>query len=267
MMLKRVMLFWFCAIATSAHSQPLDCIVVPRQVADLAFGAGGLVDSILVDRGDRVTKGQVLGYLDSTVENANLALAKQRLTEVSALETAQAQLKAAESKYRRSSALETKQIVATSKLEEAEVEYESARLKVVEQQEAMALKTLDVQRVEAIVWLRQIVSPFDGYVVERHVAPGEYVENRKALTVAEVDPVYADVIAPSALFSEVKKGQKVKVTLRQPAEKAVIADTSVIDPYVDGASGTFRVRLSIPNADNSIIPGFRCSAELGSVGQ
>jgi RND family efflux transporter MFP subunit len=249
-------------MSPTAFAELLDCLVVPRQVADLAFGTSGIVERLLVDRGDHVRKGDTLGYLDSAVEVANLAIAKARLAEVAALETARAQMLAAQSKLRRSQMLESKRIMATSKFEEAEVDYESARLRVVEQEEARGLKALDVQRVEVALALRKIVSPFDGFVVERHVAPGEYVENKRAFTIAQIDPVDAEVIAPSAMFAEVKKGQRVKVILQQPADLVVSATTAVIDPYVDAASGTFRVRLAMANPDYAIVPGFRCRAEV-----
>jgi RND family efflux transporter MFP subunit len=253
-------------MSSSAFGEPLDCLVAPRQVADLAFGINGVVANLMVDRGDSVSKGDVLGNLDTAVESANLAIAKTRVTEVAAIETARAQLIAAQSKLQRSQTLESKRIMPTSKLEEAQVEFESARMKVVEQEELQRLKVLDVQRVEAALSLRRIVSPFDGVVVERHVAPGEYVENRRALTIAQIDPVYADVIAPSRMFSDVKRGQKTKIILQQPAERIVSGETDVIDPYVDAASGTFRVRVAIANKDRSIVPGFRCHAEF-SVGE
>jgi RND family efflux transporter MFP subunit len=268
MYLSRCAVIFLASLTTvTAHARPLDCIVVPKQVAELAFGTGGVVSRLLVDRGDVVHKGDVLGYLDSAVEDANLAIAKTRQSETSGLETARAQLSASQSKFDRGRVLESKQIMSTSKIEEVQVEYESARLKVVEQEEINRLKTLDVDRAQAMLSLRRIVSPFDGVVVDRHVAPGEYVENKHALTIAQIDPVYADVIAPASMFPDVKKGQKVMVALQQPAGLSVAADAAVIDPYVDGASGTFRVRLSIANPDRSVVPGFRCRAEFPESGR
>ena len=35
----------------------LDCLVVPQRTADVAFATSGVVEEILVDRGDRVKKG------------------------------------------------------------------------------------------------------------------------------------------------------------------------------------------------------------------
>ena len=235
-----------CLTNCAVSAEPLDCLIVPRQIADLAFGTNGVVERLLVDRGDRVKKGDVNGHLNAAVEEANLAIAKARLGEVSAVKTAQAQLTAAKSKFQRNESLRDKRVVAASKFEEAEVEHESARMKVVEQEEALRLKHLDVQRAEATLRLRRIASPFDGVVVDRHVAPGEYVENKKALTIAQIDPVYADVIAPAAMFSAARKGQKIRIQLQHPVALEVLGEAAVIDPYVDGASGTFRIRVAIP---------------------
>jgi RND family efflux transporter MFP subunit len=249
------------------EAMPLDCLVVPQRTADVAFGTSGVVEEILVDRGDRVKKGDLLGRLDASIEAANLAIARERLSEVATLQSARAQLRTTKIKFQRNEALRDKEIVAAAKFEEAELENEIARIRVVEQEEAQQLKQLEVRRADAALALRSMRSPFEGVVVERHVAPGEYVENRRAITVAQIDPVYADVIAPAAMFSRFKKGQKIKVTLSQPNAIEVVGEVSVIDPYVDGASETFRVRIAIANPNYSVVPGFRCVAQVATESQ
>lgn len=249
---------------STIKAAPLDCLVVPQRTADVAFGTSGVVEDILVDRGDRVKKGDLLGRLDASIEAANLAIARERLSEVATLQSARAQLRTTKIKFQRNEALRDKEIVAAAKFEEAELENEIARIRVVEQEEAQQLKQLEVRRADAALALRSMRSPFEGVVVERHVAPGEYLENRRAITVAQIDPVYADVIAPAAMFARFTKGQKVKVTLSQPNAIEVVGEVSVIDPYVDGASETFRVRIAIANPDYSVVPGFRCQAQVAT---
>jgi RND family efflux transporter MFP subunit len=249
------------------EAKPLDCLVVPQRTADVAFGTSGIVEEIQVDRGDRVKKGELLGRLDASIEAANLAIARERLSEVAALQSARVQLRATKIKFQRNEALRDKDIVTAAKFEEAELENEIARMRVVEQEEAQQLKQLEVRRADAALALRSILSPFEGVVVERHVAPGEYVENRRAITVAQIDPVYADVIAPAAMFAQFTKGQKIKVALSQPNAIDVVGEVSVIDPYVDGASETFRVRIAIANRDYSVVPGFRCIAQVATENQ
>ncbi len=255
------------ALQNGIEAKSLDCLVVPQRTADVAFGTSGIVEEVLVDRGDRVKKGELLGRLDVSIESANLAIARERLSEVAALQSARAQLRATKIKFQRNEALRDKDIVTAAKFEEAELENEIARMRVVEQEEAQQLKQLEVRRAEAALALRSIPSPFKGVVVERHVAPGEYVENRRAITVAQIDPVYADVIAPAAMFTQFTKGQKIKVNLSQPNAIEVVGEVSVIDPYVDGASETFRVRIAIANPEYSIVPGFRCLAQVATENQ
>ena len=255
------------ALQNGIEAKSLDCLVVPQRTADVAFGTSGIVEEILVDRGDRVKKGELLGRLDVWIKSANLAIAFEQLSEVAALQSARAQLRATKIKFQRNEALRDKDIVTAAKLEEAELENEIARMRVVEQEEAQQLKQLEVRRAEAALALRSIPSPFKGVVVERHVAPGEYVENRRAITVArdQEDPVYADVIAPAAMFTQFTKGQKIKVNLSQPNAIEVVGEVSVID--VDGASETFRVRIAIANPEYSIVPGFRCLAQVATENQ
>jgi len=255
------------ALQTAIEAKPLDCLVVPQRTADVAFGTSGIVEEILVDRGDRVKKGELLGRLDASIEEANLAIARERLSEVAALQSARAQLRTTKIKFQRNEALRDKDIVTAAKFEEAELENEIARMRVVEQEEAQQLKQLEVRRADAALALRSILSPFKGVVVERHVAPGEYVENRRVITVAQIDPVYADVIVPAGMFSQFEKGQKIKVILSQPNAIEVVGEVSVVDPYVEAASETFRVRIAIANQDYSIVPGFRCLAQVAAENQ
>ena len=254
------------AVCHPVRAERLDCLVTPALVSDLAFGVNGVIERVLVDRGDKVRKGDVIAQLDATLEQANLAIAKGRLAERAVGDTAKFQLEIAKLKLARGRELEQKKIVAQSKFEDVTLEHETARLRVREQEEIARLKQLEVARVEAALALRTIRSPFDGYVVERHVTAGEYVENKRALTVAQVDPVYADVIVPAAMFALVKMGQAVRVDLHQPEDRRVEGKVARIDPYVDAASSTFRVKVALANPEFSILPGFRCHADIGAVG-
>ena len=69
------------------------------------------------------------------------------------------------------------------------------------------------------------------------------------------------------MFTQFTKGQKIKVNLSQPNAIEVVGEVSVIDPYVDGASETFRVRIAIANPEYSIVPGFRCLAQVATENQ
>ena len=55
------------------HSE-LHCVVMPSAIVDVASGVSGRVETIDVERGDKVEAGQTVAALESGVEQANLAL-------------------------------------------------------------------------------------------------------------------------------------------------------------------------------------------------
>lgn len=249
------------ASAAPSAAETVDCLVAPHRVADLAFGSSGVVRVMAVDRGDHVAKGQMLASLDTSIEQSSLDIAQGQLTASAAIDSAQAQLDLVTKRLQRTRLLLEKDNVAASRFEEVQNDFDTARLKLAELIENRGMRALDVARAQAVVATRQIVSPFDAVVVERHAAPGESVDNKRVVTVSEIDPLFIDIIAPSAAFDAVKLGQPIEVRLAHPV-RTVTAIASVIDPYVDASSGTFRVRASLANPDFSIVPGFRCRADL-----
>ena len=57
-----------------ASSLPeLDCVIEPNMTVELSSRADGIIENLLVERGDRVTAGQVVAKLDSRVEAASVA--------------------------------------------------------------------------------------------------------------------------------------------------------------------------------------------------
>src|SRR3954451_4022822 len=62
----------------SVLSQAHDCIMEPFVVSDLGSPANGILEEVLVDRGQRVRKGMVVARLRSDLEQASLELAKAR---------------------------------------------------------------------------------------------------------------------------------------------------------------------------------------------
>ncbi len=113
--------------------------------------------------------------------------------------------------------------------------------------------------------LRTIFSPLDGVVVERRLAPGELIRAEKSvvLRLAQINPLNVEVIAPAELFGSVRVGSTGSVNLAPFYHGVHAAKVVVVDKLIDGASGTFGVRLQLPNPANKIPAGIRCSVEFG----
>src|SRR5882672_9309202 len=65
----------FPALALAAD---FDCLIEPKQVLEVRSPIEGLIDRVNVDRGDLVRKGQELVVLDTSIERAQAAIAKQK---------------------------------------------------------------------------------------------------------------------------------------------------------------------------------------------
>lgn len=210
----------------------LEGIIEASETVELGTQSPGIVDRILVERGDYVKKGQKVVLLKSNLEKIEVKLAE-------------AQIKFYKNKLERSLGLFKKKLAAEIEKVELETEVEIRRLELEKARELLKLKT--------------IRSPVNGIVLKRLVAPGEYVEQEaQMLVITQLDPLYIEVIAPVRLLDRIKRGMKARIIPESPAETEYIARVTIVDQVVDAASGTFGVRLQLPNPDMTIHAGLKC---------
>ena len=119
-------------------------------------------------------------------------------------------------------------------------------------------------RARADLAQRSLESPIDGVVVDRYVQPGESVKDQPLLKLARIDPMRVEIIAYSEYFGLIEKGMQAEVIIEGPTDTRHLATVSVVDDVVDAASGTFGIRLNLPNPDNSVIGGLKCRAEFSA---
>ena len=78
------------------------------------------------------------------------------------------------------------------------------------------------------------------------------------LKIVQTNPLYVEVIAPIKLFGEIKKGDTAKIQLEAPIGGSYSASVIVVDPIIDAGSGTFGIRLELPNPEGLIPVGLSC---------
>ena len=61
-----------------AHADTFECLIEPYQTVELRSPVDGLINKVLVQRGDRVRTGQPLVLLESSVEASALEVARFR---------------------------------------------------------------------------------------------------------------------------------------------------------------------------------------------
>lgn len=225
----------------------------------------GVIESVQVQRGAHVRKGQVIARLFSGPERAALELARSRAGMEGELKAAQARVELARKKFERADELQKKAFVSASARDEAEAEYRLASEQLRAAQENRRLAELEVRRSEEVLAQREIRSPVAGVVVDVVLRPGELTSSNQKdpiVRLAEIDPLNVELILPVSDFGKIKKGQRATVIPEEPVGGWHSARVEVVDQTFDAASGTFGVRLTLPNPDRRIPAGVKCRARF-----
>jgi RND family efflux transporter MFP subunit len=247
------------ASRANATSPEFDCVIEPQQVVKLASPVVGVIARLDVDRGDVVRHGQIVGKLEDGVEAAALELAKARAGNEHTIKAIQARLNFLRRKHTRLDELYSKAVGSLASLDEAEAEAKAVAEQLKEAGLSKELARLQMQHAEQILYQRTLRSPVNGIVVERLLVPGEYRnEQTPILTLAQIDVLRIEVFVPTAYYGQIVQGSKARVMPEQPIEGTYSATVTVVDRVHDAASGTFGVRLSMPNEDLRLPAGIRC---------
>lgn len=246
----------------AASLQGLDCMIQPSMVVPVGAPSAGVVERLEVERGDVVKRGQVLATLGAQVERAALAVARERAQQTGEVEAAGSVKSLAQSDLHRARELMGDQFVSKAYVERARAEAEVAGGKIVQAEERRRLAAREVELALAQLGQRIVRSPIDGVVVDRYVAPGEYIEQKPLLRVAAIDPLRVDVLVPAAAFGRVSVGEEGTVVPELIDRRSLKAVVKTVDRVIDAASNTFRVRLELPNPEHRLPAGLRCTVSL-----
>jgi RND family efflux transporter MFP subunit len=256
----RIQLAAFLAalVMPAAQAAEFDCIIEARQNVDLRSPVEAVIESIRVQRGDLVRKGDIIATLESGPERAALDLARSRAEMQGDLKAAEARLDLTRKKLARAEELYKQNFVSVNALDEAEADYRLAVEESRRAQENQKLAELELKRNEQILALRTIRSPFTGVVVDVIQKPGEFATSNlkdPIVRLAEIDPLNVEVILPVSMYGQVKSGARATV---MPAQPVGGRHQAVVDRVIDAASGTFGVRLELANRNRQIPAGIRC---------
>lgn len=217
----------------------IDCLVEPHKVVEVASATSGVIKKVNVERGAVVKKGDILAILENGVERANVKLAAARL-------------KYAQENFTRMQKLYTQKVVSFQEKDKAETEKNVA--------------LLELKRARELLRKRTIISPLSGIVVKRYISPGELTEQQKIMKIAQIDPLKIEVVASIKMLGTMRKGMQADIWPEGPRKGPFKARVTIVDRVVDAASGTFGVRLTMPNPKNRIPAGVKCEAAFSKGG-
>jgi len=201
--------------------------------------------------GERVRKGQVLAVISSP------GVSEQRSTLRSALQ----RLVLAQSTHAREQRLweerispEQDLLAARQALREAEIAVANERQKL----DAIGAGSGAVGRLGRY----ELRSPFDGTVVEKHIALGEVVkEDTSVFTLSDLSTVWAELSVGASDIDQVRVGEPVSV--RSVASSAQAEGrVSSVGALIGEATRTAKARVTLANPQLAWRPGLFVSVEL-----
>ncbi len=253
--------------------------------------AEGRVEQVMVDVGDRVSKGQVLARvspveLQLSVDQQQAALRQARarlglnendgelkdVRQAAEVKKAAADLADAEQKYRRAQSLLETGIIPRQQFDEAEARYKAAKATydlAVQQVENMRASMQQTQATLNLASKRlrdtQIRAPFAGHVRTREVTTGQYLKvQTPVMTIVNIDPLRARLSVPEKMSPWVLTGREVKLTLEAFPGREFIGRISRINPSVDEKTRTFEIEALVANHGGELKPGFFVKAAIQS---
>jgi membrane fusion protein (multidrug efflux system) len=196
--------------------------------ADVLARVPGIVQSLSVEEGDRVNKGEVLLQIEADEYRYRL-------------QQAESSTKNLRSRYERLENMAERGLVSAEEFDAAEADFASA-----EANEGLARIELGYTTVRA---------PMDGFIVLRHVDQGQPISaNVAVFRIANFEPLLARVHVPSKEFRRLTTEHPVSIHL--DSDGTVLEGTiQLVSPVIDPTSGTIKVTVEITEYPANVRPG------------
>ncbi|MDA7088972.1 efflux RND transporter periplasmic adaptor subunit [Pseudomonas sp. SA3-5] len=257
-----------CLVAVIATSAPVaasqgvfECLISPYQTVEVRSPTDGLLDKILVKRGDRVEEGQTLVVLESSVEKSAVKIAKYRAQMNGRIQSSKSRLELAKKNLSRIEVLLQKNMISAQIADEADAQMRIAEAELHDALENQELAKYDYLHAVDLLNQRTLRSPLAGVVVDRMLNPGDLAESgtgpRPILKLAQIDPLLVEVALPLEAYGKLQVGMTGTVT-PEGGLGSHAASVTIVDSVFDAASGMFGVRLEILNQNGLIPGGVRC---------
>ncbi|MFH0953274.1 MAG: efflux RND transporter periplasmic adaptor subunit [Verrucomicrobiota bacterium] len=219
---------------TVAPARLDDTILLPGRIeaqfeSTLALDKPGMVEELLVDKGDRVEAGQVLLRLDDRSWKANL-------------ERAQIEFREAEKNLKRWQELKTTGAVSPTDFDAVQTRYDVAK---VSQDDA----TVNFSKCT-------LKSPAAGVIVDRYVQRGEYLaEGARVFRLVDADTVKLAVEVPERDVLGVAPRQRIAFVVDTIPGRAFTGEVTFVSNAARAETGAFPMELRSANPDGILRPG------------
>ena len=218
----------------------------PIAQADAGSKTIGYLDAVLVDRGDKVRRGQTLAIVRPSDLPDQLSAAR------GALAQAQAAASLARANQERAERLAPSGMVSQQELQASQTALATAEA-------TLASAQSNVDALATRLGELRIESPLDGVVSARRLDPGALVGpasgNGAVLTVQRIDVLRAFVPVNEADVPRLRVGQEARLDLDALPERPVSGRVVRVAPGFDPVARTVDAEVHVDNAGGALRPG------------
>src|SRR6267142_3946052 len=197
---------------------------------------GGRVTKISFEAGATVKAGDPLVQLNDAPERGDLA-------------NYQAQARWAETTLQRSSELAKRDFTARETVDQKQSQLDQARAQII--------------KTEALINQKLIRAPFTGQLGTRQIEVGQYLNpGARIATLTDLSTLYVNFTLPSQMRAQISVGQRVNVTADAYPGHTFSAEITTIEPQISADTRTMAIQATMPNPDNTLLPGMFVNAAV-----
>jgi len=253
-------------ISSGANASVLDATgyVTARREATVSAQITGTLTQVLIEEGDLVKEGQVLGRLDDTAQRAALAQAEAQWHSAQALlGQFEAQLAQDRRDVKRDEDLVGRKLISEQAVEQARTLVETEAAQVESQRRQIDLAAANVRSAQVQLDYCTVHAPFAGVVIAKAAQVGEIISpfsaggafTRTGIgTIVDMDSLEVEVDVNEAYINRVQPGQRVESLLNAYPEWRIPSHVIAIIPTADRAKATVKVRIGLDVKDPRIVP-------------
>ncbi len=244
------------------HAQTYEAFTEPERTVHASSADTGRVSQVVVKRGDRVQRGDLLMVLESRILEASLQTARRKANSNARIKALEVEYDLRRQRHEQLRSLAEDGAGNPEEVRRAKADLDMAALNVEAAREEQALNALQVAEIEARIEQRKVRSPVDGVVTDVLKEVGEYVSSvePQVATVVQLGRLRATFYLPSPCLSNIQHGMEVPMTTAQG--DTINGMVEYVAPVTEADSGRARVDVLIDNPQRTLRSGVRCDITL-----
>jgi RND family efflux transporter MFP subunit len=229
----------------------------PDESSDVAPDIAGRVIETPVDTGDYVEAGAVLIRIQDIHARLRLDEVRAAVARAEAnLQLAEARNELAQTTQQRNATLLTRGLVPQTVADESRTQAETAVASVAVARATLAEAEAQLALADKAVADVVVTAPFAGYISQRRVSLGEYVQPSTAVvTLLRLDPLRLQLTIPAVQADRIRPGLMVRATVDAYPDRTFEGRITAINPAISAESRAFAVEARVPNPGARLKPG------------